>query len=472
MATVVDTANDVRHGRRSAVEVIHESLSAVERHNDALVAFVHLDWDAALEAAREIDGTVARGEDPGPLAGVPFGVKDLEDCAGQPTSHGSLLSKGSPPSLADDPHVGRLRSAGAVPIGKTATAEFGFGQFTATPAWGVTRNPWRLDRTPGGSSGGSAAAVSAGMVPFATASDGGGSTRDPASFTGLVGHKPTHGRIARPLGMSDIGVKGVLTTTVVDTARVLDVLAGPHPSDKMSLPLPTLSYERSVDTLDVRGLRALWSATLGGHAPVEPEVEQIVGSGAATLVQAAHLELNSAPFRLTANPNSVYGRLSCLSAYRLIHGSGWWPDRLTNLAERTRELAEKGSQMTLEDVFALQEDRTRIERDMARFFADYDILLTPMTPCGAFAAEGPVPPVIGGVNTALGGAEPFGSLANLVWAPAICVPAGLTAEGLPVGLQILVRPHRDEVALRLARILEQVRPWPLLSPLASPRTDF
>ena len=189
--------------------------------------FVVLDPDLARRAADDVDAAVARGEDPGPFAGVPFGVKDLEDCAGMPTSHGSLLYKDRPPVAEDSIHVARLRAAGAVPVGKTAAPEFGTVAFTHTKAWGTTRNPWDTERTPGGSSGGTAAAVAAGLVPFGTASDGGGSTRIPAAFSGLVGMKPSHGRIPHPpASTSQTSVYGALTTTVADAARHLDVVPG------------------------------------------------------------------------------------------------------------------------------------------------------------------------------------------------------------------------------------------------------
>src|SRR5437867_1560155 len=209
MRTVIETAEAVRRGELKATAVLDECLDAIAAGNERLNAFVHLDPDLARDAASAVDDVVARGEDPGPLAGVPFGVKDLEDCAGMPTSQGSLLYKGRGPVAHDSVHVARLRAAGAVPIGKTAAPEFGVTAFTHTKAWGTTRNPWDPARTPGGSSGGSAAAVAAGLVPFATASDGGGSTRIPASFTGLVGMKPSHGRIPHPpAGTSQTGVYG------------------------------------------------------------------------------------------------------------------------------------------------------------------------------------------------------------------------------------------------------------------------
>jgi aspartyl-tRNA(Asn)/glutamyl-tRNA(Gln) amidotransferase subunit A len=198
---------------------------------------VHLDAEGARRAAKAVDSAVAAGRDPGPLAGVPFGVKDLEHCAGMPTSYGSLLYKGRPPAASDSVPVARMRAAGAIPVGKTAAPEFGAVALTDTRAWGTTRNPWDPKRTPGGSSGGSAAAVASGMVPIATASDGGGSIRIPAAFSGLLGFKPSFGRIPHPDNQpSTTSVFGCLATTVADAARHLDVVAGPSDLDRFSLP--------------------------------------------------------------------------------------------------------------------------------------------------------------------------------------------------------------------------------------------
>src|SRR5438132_3954387 len=289
MRTVVDVAESVRRGEVKAVDVLAECLAAIEGGNTQLNAFVHVDAGRARTAAEAVDATVARGDDPGALAGVPFGVKDLEDCAGMPTSQGSLLYKGRGPAARDSVHVGRLRAAGAVPVGKTASPEFGVTAFTHTKAWGTTRNPWNLERTPGGSSGGSAAAVASGMVPFCTASDGGGSTRIPAAFSGLLGIKASYGRIAHEAAaLSQTSVVGALTTNVADAARHLDVAAGPDDLDRASLPAPTVRYEDAIEWLDVRGLRATWSLDLG-FAVVDPEVADLCHAAAHALVDAAGL---------------------------------------------------------------------------------------------------------------------------------------------------------------------------------------
>src|SRR5688572_22181863 len=298
--TAIEVATAVRAGDRTAVEVLDACLAAVAAGNDALNAFVHVDEGLARASAEAVDAAVARGDDPGPFAGVPFGVKDLDDCAGMPTSHGSLIYKDRGPAATDSIHVARLRAAGGVPIGKTAAPEFGTLNFTKTKAWGITRNAWDPSRTPGGSSGGSAAAVAAGLVPVATASDGGGSTRIPAGFSGLVGLKPSHGRIPHPgPSGSQTAVHGMLTTTVADSARHLDITAGPHDDDRLSLPADGRRYEELIESLPVAGLRARWSVDLGFVEHIDVDVARLAEAAASALVGAAGLELDGKDVHLT-----------------------------------------------------------------------------------------------------------------------------------------------------------------------------
>ena len=464
MDTVIQIAESVRRGERKAVEVLDECLAAIEADNEALNAFVHLNPDLAREAAERIDRTVAAGEDPGPFAGVPFGVKDLEDCAGMPTSQGSVLYKGRPPVERDSVHVARLRAAGAVPVGKTAAPEFGVTCYTHTKAWGTTRNPWDKSRTPGGSSGGSAAAVASGMVPFCTASDGGGSTRIPAGFTGLVGHKPSYGRIPHPgYGASETSVYGALTTTVADAARHLDVVAGPDDHDRGSLPPPTVVYERAIDELDVRGLRAAWSLDMG-FAVIDPEVGDIAFAAAEALVDAAGLELIDRPFS-PANPLRTWLSSGALDLWLDLE-PGMWPERAADFTGLVRGSLRRTEDITAPRLARALRHRQALEEEVADLFEDIDVLLTPTTAMAAFAAEGPLPMEIDGKD-APAGPTPMTMLANLCWNPAISMPAGLTGDGLPVGLQVVARRHLDEIPLRLARIFEQTKPWPRHAPAAT-----
>ena len=276
-------------------------LDAIERDNPDLNAFVYVDAENALRAARSVDAAVRdrRLDELGPLAGVPFGVKDLEDCAGMPTTQGSRWFADGPAKTTDSIHVGRLRAAGAIPVGKTATPEFGEWAYTASPLLGVTRNPWDHSRTPGGSSGGTAAAVSAGMVPFGTASDGGGSIRTPASFTGLVGLKCTYGRIPTfgSTHLAQNAVVGSLATTVADTALLLDVMAGPDARDRTCLPRAGRVATSTRSTADLTGCRVAWSLDLG-FATVDREVGALCEEAARAFVAATGATLVDRPIRL------------------------------------------------------------------------------------------------------------------------------------------------------------------------------
>jgi aspartyl-tRNA(Asn)/glutamyl-tRNA(Gln) amidotransferase subunit A len=458
----VETAEAVRRGERRAVEVLDECLTAVERANGELNAFVHLDPGGARRSAEAVDAAVDAGRDPGPLAGVPFGVKDLEDCAGMPTSHGSLLYQGRPPASADTVPVSRMRAAGAVPIGKTATPEFGAVALTDTKAWGATRNPWNPARTPGGSSGGSAAAVASGMVPLATASDGGGSIRIPASFSGLVGFKASFGRIPYPGSTpSTTTVFGCLATTVADAARHLDVAAGPSDLDRYSLPAPPVRYEEAIESAETAGLRALWSPDLG-FAVVDPEVAVIAEAAARDLVRAAGLRAVDEPVALS-DPTRVWASSGVLDLFMDLE-PGMFPDRAGEMMEYVSIPLTKASRVGAERIATIWQRRLRLDTELADLFSRIDVLLTPTTAVPAYAAEWPMPSSIAGTPVHPSMNVPFTMLANLGWHPAVSVPAGLTAEGLPVGLQIQCRRHADDTALRLARIFEQERPWPRLAP--------
>lgn len=462
MRTAIEVAESVRKGETKAMEVLDECLAQIAKHNEALNAFVVLDEDAARAAASAVDALVASGGDPGPFAGVPIGVKDLEDARGLPTSHGSLLYKDSPPQEADSIHMARLRAAGVVPIGKTAAPEFGTVAFTHTKAYGTTRNPWNLDRTPGGSSGGSAAAVAAGVVPMATASDGGGSIRIPAAFSGLVGMKPSFGRIPHPFpSASQTSVYGVVVTTVRDAARHLDVTAGPADIDRTTLPPPTVNYEDAIEHLDVSGLRVAYSPDLG-YGTVDPEIAEVTEAAARDLFKALGQPFSWIEVDL---PDPVRTWLSAGAIDGWHHfEKGMWPERAGELMGFVRKGYEGTEHMTVPQIARRFEYRHALEAAWAALYEEVDVILCPTTAVPAFDAAGPPPSVIAGKEVGAALTTPFCMPANLCWNPAISVPAGLTSDGLPVGLQMNARRHEDEVALRLGRIFEQARPWPRHAP--------
>jgi len=457
MRSVIEIAQSVRSGDQSAESVLEEFKERIEQGNPRLNAFVYMDFHAALESAKAIDRKVANGDDPGPLAGVPLGVKDLEDCTGMPTGKGSLLEDGDTPKEADSIQLARLRAAGAVPVGKTTTAEYGMDSATFTRVGGITRNPWNLETTPGGSSGGSAAAVAGGLVPLATGTDAGGSIRQPAAYTGIVGLKPSHARIPKEGGFAVWSTRGALTRTVLDTARFLDVAAGPDDRDRQSLPAFDGSFEHAAEHLEVAGMRAVYSPDIG-YAVVEPEVEAIARSAAERLMAVADLAEVHRPVKLT-NIYTAWGAVMLGPLYQDWKKAGIWPDKAELLSDAVSELMRLIEDHGEIDYAAAWEEIYQLERDVAELFLATDILLTPATACRPQAADRTMPKVLNGRDISSIGVEPFGAFANGCWNPSISIPAGMTSDGLPVGLQITCRRHRDDVALRLARMFEQVQPW-------------
>ncbi|MCK9519921.1 MAG: amidase family protein [Dehalococcoidia bacterium] len=451
-------AESVRRKERSAREVTEAALERLAAGNERLNAFVHIAPELALQQADAIDAQIARGEDPGPLAGVPIGVKDLEPAAGMPFTMGSRAYK-DVIADTDSVQLARLKAAGAVALGKTNTPEFGYKGFTENRLFGATRNPWNPELTPGGSSGGSAAAVSAGLVPLATASDGGGSIRIPAGFCGCYGIKPTAGRI--PIAgpqyshWATHSTLGPVSRTVRDSARYLDAAAGPHPDDLHSLDAPTGGYEAAAVAAPPPIIRIAWSADLG-YAVVDPEVAQVARQAAEAFAKALGAEL------VEADP----GFEDPMPAWFAIGAPGDTL-RVEELGERAAQLepgylrfAESGRGMTAVQVAQALQTRHAVNRQVNRFLDEYTLLLTPTLAAPPFKAEGPPPMVIAGKEVGPAGFIPFTYPFNLTGHPAASLPAGLTAAGLPVGLQVVAPRFADKLLLTVSAAFEAANPWP------------
>src|SRR6266511_6075718 len=312
-----ELADRVRTGELSARKLLEQSLARIERLNPALNAVWFLDPDRAWADAELVDKRVAAGEDPGSFAGIPMGVKELAQVQGWPDTHASVPYADVVADF-DCAEVARLRAAGAVLVGLTTAPEHGVVSYTASKLHGVTRNPWNLERTPGGSSGGSAASVASGVFPACTGSDGGGSIRIPSSYSGLFGMKTTFGLLGvgpEPFGYSMTSVHGPIVRSVRDAARYLDATAGPSLTDPTSLPKPEIPFEDRVvsgeATERLRGKRAAWSSTLG-YAGTDPEVEKLTHDAALALVDEAGLELVDIPVDLP-KPGVAWGLLSSLN---------------------------------------------------------------------------------------------------------------------------------------------------------------
>jgi aspartyl-tRNA(Asn)/glutamyl-tRNA(Gln) amidotransferase subunit A len=456
MRSVVEAAAAVAAGSVSARELVTDALDSIDRTDRSLNAWCHVDADGALAAADAVDaGRVA-----GPLAGVPFGVKDLEDCAGMPTTRGSRWFADGPPAERDDIHVARLRAAGAIALGKTTAPEFGAHPSTVSPLLGVTRNPWNTDRTPGGSSGGSAAAIAAGVVPFATASDGGGSIRTPAAFCGLPGLRQMYGRVPTRgvTWLSQNAVNGALATTVADIALLLDVMAGPHMADRTCLSAPVVRYLDSVDTLDVDGLRIGFSADLG-YCTVMPEIAAMCEDTGRLLTK--HLKAPTVPF--DRDVVRVYTKMESTDALVGLD-EALWRNRVDELDPHVQTRWRSMPSITIAKAANVETMRRKVIRQVEQVFDEVDVLVTVSTGAPAFAAELPLPLDVGGVPTPPGTSVLPMLLASVANLPAISVPVGVV-DGLPVGMQIIAGRFREDVCLRLARIVERERPWPRTAPL-------
>jgi aspartyl-tRNA(Asn)/glutamyl-tRNA(Gln) amidotransferase subunit A len=460
MPSVSDAAALVRTGVLSSEELTRMSLAAIAQENEELNAFVFVDDESALASARDVDRRVREGraDELGPLAGVPFGVKDLEDCAGMPTTRGSRWYAGGAAKTSDSIHVGRLRRAGAIPVGKTATPEFGAWAYTASPLLGVTRNPWNLDRTPGGSSGGSSAAVSNGMVPFATASDGGGSIRTPASFTGLVGLKCMYGRIPTfgDTHLAQNSVVGCLTTNVLDTALLLDVMAGPDARDRTSLPAPTQSYVEAIQTLDLSRSRVTWSSDLG-FAVVDSRVAALCHDAALDFVSSTGTTLVERPIVLD-DYVTTYVAIEGVDRFVGVDRD-LWENHLDELDPLSAPGWDSLRERTLPWAARVESRRRELVHEVAAIFADVDLIVTPTSSMPPFAAAGPMPTKIEGVEVHAGMSVVLTMLANLANLPAISLPAGLV-DGVPVGLQVIAPRFREDLLLAAAARYETRRPWP------------
>jgi Asp-tRNA(Asn)/Glu-tRNA(Gln) amidotransferase A subunit family amidase len=440
----------------SAVELMQATLARIDALNPTLNAFVALrDREQLFADARAADARIGRRE-ARPLEGIPLGVKDLENAAGLVTSEGSVPFKNN---LAeqDSVQVARLRAAGAIVVGKTNAPEFGYTAITKNLLFGVTRNPWNLERTPGGSSGGSSAAIAGGLVTLATASDGGGSVRLPASMTGCFGLKVSYGRIpheAKDLWTTDdTSVYGPLTRSVEDAALHLDVTVGAHPLDPNSLPHPGISYRAILDELPA-GLRVGWSPDLG-FAVVQNDVGE-VAYDAARVFEELGLRFDELK---TGLPDLGYD-WGLLGAFELLGRlAPLLPEHEHEFGRAFLKGTLAGRRMTPELFGDLRRRRELLNRWCADVFERFDLLLTPTMPFDPPPAAGPFPAEIDGRKQPAASAGTFTIPFNLSWHPAATVRAGFSRAGLPVGLQIVGPRHRDDLVLQAARAFERERPW-------------
>ena len=439
----------------SPVEAVQAALDRIRRFDTAVAAFSLVDETQALADARASEARWQRGEPQGVLAGVPATIKDLVLTRGWPTLRGSQVIDADGPWDEDAPATARLREAGAVLLGKTTTPEFGWKGDTDSPLTGITRNPWNPAKTPGGSSGGAAAACALGMGALHVGSDGGGSIRIPAGFTGIYGLKPSFGRVpaapASPFGT--VAHLGPMTRSVTDAALMLNVLARPDPRDWLALPYDARDYTAGLED-GVTGLKVAFSPTLG-FAEVDPEVAGLVEAAARTFAELGCTVDVVDPE--IGNPREIFRLHWYAGAANLLRR---FSDEQRGMIDPgLRAIAEEGRRIPLIDYLAATDARAALGQRMRLFHEHYDLLLTPTLPITAFTAGQEMPD--GHPGSRWFDWAPFSNPFNLTQQPAASVPCGVTSEGLPVGLQIVGPMHADALVLRASRAFERARPWSL-----------
>ena len=456
------TARQLREGYRSGalspVTVAETVLERIERLNGDLTAFVTVTVDEARQAAaaaeRALRGDGGAGGPAGPLCGVPISIKDMIVTRGVRTTIGSLLLADWVPEF-DTPTSERLRAAGAPLLGKTTTSEFGWKGDSGNRVNGPARNPWRLDRTAGGSSGGAAAAVAAGLGPVAIGSDGAGSVRIPAAFCGVFGIKPSCGVIpVFPISpIESLSHLGVLSTTVADAADVLNVVAGPDPRDRFSLPDTGADYAAALAG-PLGELRVAWSPDLG-YAPVEPGVRELTAAAAAVFESlGCHVS------EVVPGWDDPYPFLDAIWAAGNAGRHRDDLEQVRHLIDPGRlEIVERGMRITGPELALAHAAKATFAETVRQFMDGYDLLLTPTLPLTAFEAGADQPGEVAGRPTEYLSWTPFTYPFNITGLPAASVPCGMSG-GLPVGLQIVGGWRQDSLVLRAAAAFEEAAPWP------------
>jgi amidase/aspartyl-tRNA(Asn)/glutamyl-tRNA(Gln) amidotransferase subunit A len=448
--TAVELVTAYSSGELSPVEATQAMLDAIDERDRAINSYCLVDGERALAQARKSEERWNTGYSKGLLDGVPISIKDIFLTDGWPTLRGSQAIDEDQPWDVDSPVAGRLREDGMVFLGKTTTPEIAWKAVTDSALCGITRNPADPAKTAGGSSGGSAAAVAAGLGPCSVGTDGGGSVRIPASFCGVVGFKPTHGRIplfpASPFG--PLAHAGPLTRNVEDAALLMDIMSLPDPRDPTSLaPFPT-TFRGEIGR-DVVGLGVAYSPTLG-YVTVDPEVRAIVDRAVQTL-DSAGLPVTAADPGF-ADPIEAFELLwACGAAAMLNKFPEGARDKVDPGLGRAWERGEKFSAVEYLDARAVAAD---VGITMGKFHLTHNVLLTPTVPIPPFEAGYDVPP--GSDFTSWPQWTPFTYPFNLTQQPAISIPVGRTAAGLPVGLQIIGPRHSDDLVLAVARYAEHV----------------
>ena len=455
--SAIELSAAIRNQEVSSLEATENFFERIGRLDPQLNSYLTLCQDQALADARAADEAVRRGDQLGALHGIPISIKDLEATKGVRTTMGSAVFRDTVPDI-DSIAVQRIKAAGAIILGKTNTPEFGQSGTTENKVSDPCRNPWNTERTPGGSSGGAAAALAAGLCTISSGSDGGGSIRIPASFSGVFGIKPSQGRVARYGGLgrpavNNFSQSGPITRTVADSALLLQVLAGPDSRDSNSIRQAPPDFSAGLDA-GVRGMRLAWSPDFG-YAAVDPEVVRVTETAArlfeelGATVETSNLALED-PF---SDFWEVFATMAFTSYGHLLD------QHRDDFSEFARRSIEHGAEVTGADLSRALLRVEQLGRKLEDFFDDYDLLLSPTMAVPAFAV-GEWPSVIAGRQVdPYWGYLPFTYPINMSGQTASSVPCGFSQDGMPIGLHIVGPRGSEAKVLQASAAFESAQPW-------------
>lgn len=455
--SAIDMFDAIRRQELTSIEITETIIERIEQINPITNAYCTTTFDLAREMAREADDKVKKGEKLGLLNGIPTSIKDLNPVKGIRTTYGSKIFENNIASH-DDIAIQRLRTQGCVILGKTNTPEFGFKGVTDNLIFGYSRNPWNLDFTTGGSSGGAASSVVSGLGPLAQGSDGGGSIRHPSYFCGTYGLKPSFGRVPRypklfPMGL-DLAVIGPIVRYVKDAALMLDAMKGPFESDKASLPKDGFRYSDKISEVP-EGLKIGYSLNLGYAKAVDTDVEKSI-LNSVELFENFGWNIERVKMKLRKAQLSFNTLWTSMLGYNLKSYLKEWEDKMDPDLVKLIKAGLGYDGMSLPRAIAV---RAQVYETINKVFKDYDIFITPSTAIPAFKLGIMFPSKINGINVSPTAWMPFSFPFNLTGHPAASIPSGWSSNGLPIGMQIIGKRFDELTVLQVSKAFEELAPW-------------
>ncbi len=459
--SAVDMAEAIKNGEETSSEILEVFIERIEKINPIINAYCTLTFDMAREMAKKADDSIRNGQNLGSLTGIPTSIKDLMLTKGIRTTYGSLLHEKFVPE-EDEVAVKRLKNAGCVILGKTNTPEFGHVALTNNKIFGETKSPWNIETNSGGSSGGAAASVAAGMGPLALGSDGGGSIRVPSSCCGVFGLKPTFGRIPRyphdTIAFWSMDHYGPITRYVKDAALMLNVMKGYHPADNNSIPDDHIDYIKALEDKPKK-LKIGYSMTLGFAKVLEDEVKENVLNGIHKF-EKYDWDVEETQLKIK-NPGLAFKTLVSVGyAYDLQKAYNENPEILST---DLNSIVRLGLDTNSINIGKAREQRKQVYEVMYQYFKDYDILITPTTPCPAFKPgwldSGTTFPTIGKKTLSTMDWITYTYPFNMTGLPAASIPCGWTRSGLPIGMQIVGKRYDEKTVLQVSKAFEELASW-------------